>query len=63
LTLNKSEAIKLQNKVNSGDLIAIEQVILADTIQLDRLIAQIKKYTPVKAPKVETINSGSFIKI
>ena len=62
LTLNRAEAIKLQNKVISGELIAIEQVVLADSVQLDRLIAQLKKYTPIKAPKVDVVTKGIFIK-
>ncbi len=62
ITLNEPEAKSVQAKIASGDVIGLDDVIVASSPQFDALIASIKSnYTLSIAPTVAVITSNQLI--
>lgn len=58
VTLEKREAAVVKAKINSGDVQALTDVILADTSEFDELINILKEFTLIPAPIVSAIAKG-----
>ncbi|MCF6344530.1 MAG: hypothetical protein L3J15_07660 [Devosiaceae bacterium] len=61
VTLNEIEAKSVNKKIISGDVIGIDNVIVATSSEFDELIKNIKKYDFIKPDKVEIIKSLRII--
>ena len=61
ITLNEIEAESVNKKILSGDVIGIDEVIVASSNDFDELIKSIKTYNFIKPEKVEIIKSLRII--
>ena len=62
ITLNSAEAIRVRRKIGSGEILGLDDVILATSDDFDELINQLVGYTYVEPPQVEVISSSKVIK-
>ncbi len=62
LTLNSSEASTVNNKIKHGEVIGIDEVILANTNALDTFIGYLKGLTYEEAGQIQIINASSIVK-
>ena len=61
LTLNQSEAANVRRKISSGEVLGLDDVILATSEDFDGLVSELSGYTYVKPPKVDVISSSKII--
>jgi len=61
VTLNKKEGEGVKQKIKKGDVIGLDQVILAETGDIDNLMCSLKKYAFIKAPKVNVVQSDLIV--
>jgi hypothetical protein len=61
LTLEEYEATRVKEKINSGGVIGLDDVIIATNPEFDELIASLKKYKFSEPPTVKVIESNQII--
>lgn len=62
LTLNKEEALNVNNKIERGEVLGIDKVILASCNQFDDLIEDLKsKYSFYTPPPIKILTSNKII--
>jgi len=63
LTLEENEARSVKAKIKSGDVIGLDDVIVASLPEFDDLIMQLKKYELSEPPTVKVIESNQIVTI
>jgi len=61
ITLNSAEAIRVRRKVGSGEVLGLDDVILATSCEFDELITELMGYTYIVPPQVDVISSSKVI--
>lgn len=61
ITLNEKEAKSVKQKIKSGDVIGLDNVIVATSSEFDDLIAELKTYKFSEPPTVKVIESNQII--
>ncbi|MBS1519242.1 MAG: hypothetical protein JSS91_14245 [Bacteroidetes bacterium] len=61
LTLEDNEAKNVQKKIVSGDVIGLDKVIVATSIEFDLLVKELKSYNATEPPTVKVITSNQII--
>jgi hypothetical protein len=61
ITLEENEARSVKNKIKTGDVIGLDDVIVATSSEFDTLVTALKKYQFEKPPTVEVITSSQII--
>ncbi|WP_134088548.1 hypothetical protein [Olivibacter sp. XZL3] len=61
LTLDPGEASKNKARIKSGDIIGLDDVILATSAEFDDLIKDLKQFEPIEPPTVKVITSSQII--
>ena len=55
ITLDKSEAERLSRKIEKGEVLGLDKVVVATTSDMDNLIEELKYLTYIEAPRIETV--------
>ena len=63
ITLEEKEAKSVKTKIKSGDVIGLDNVIVATSNEFDELIKELKAYQFSDPPTVKVINSNQVITI
>jgi hypothetical protein len=63
ITLEEKEAKSVKTKIKSGDVIGLDNVIVATSNEFDELIKELKAYQFSEPPTVKVINSNQVITI
>lgn len=61
ITLEPREAASVKTKIRTGDVIGLDDVVLADTTEFDELIKSLKEYEFSDPPTVKVIESNQVI--
>jgi hypothetical protein len=61
ITLEETEAASVKEKIKSGDVIGLDDVIIATNQEFDRLIASLRKFKFSEPPTVKVIESNQII--
>jgi hypothetical protein len=61
ITLDENEALSVKDKIKSGDVIGLDDVIIATGDEFDKLITSLKKYELAEPPTVKVIQSNQII--
>ena len=61
ITLSVNEARSVKEKIKKGDVIGLDNVIVATTSEFDDLIADLKKYELEEPPTVKVIQSNQVV--
>jgi len=61
ITLEEKEAKNVKEKIKSGDVIGLDEVIVATNNEFDVLIEELKKYKFAEPPTVKVIESNQII--
>jgi len=61
LTLNEDEATSIKEKIKSGDVIGLNDVVVATKPEFDTLIVSLKQYQLSDPPTVKVIESNNII--
>lgn len=61
ITLNSSEADSVNGKIKKGDVIGLDKVILADSIEFNKLIEDIRSYNLIDSPNIKVIQANHII--
>ena len=61
ITLEEKEAKGVKEKIKTGDVIGLDDVIVATTSEFDMLIANLKKIRFEKPPTIEAIKSNQIV--
>ncbi len=61
ITLEENEAKSVKAKIKSGDVIGLDDVIVATSIEFDILIEELKKFNFSEPPTVKVIESNQII--
>ena len=61
ITLDEREAAGVARKIESGDVIALDSVVVANNSDFDRLISDLSDYTFIKAPEFSAVTRGRYI--
>jgi hypothetical protein len=61
ITLEENEARSVKAKIKSGDVIGLDNVIVATTPEFDELIAELKEFEFSEPPTVKVIESNQII--
>lgn len=61
ITLEENEARSVKNKIKTGDVIGLDDVIVATSSEFDVLVTTLKQYQFEKPPTVEVITSNQVI--
>lgn len=61
ITLEGNEGLNVRKKIKTGDVIGLDNVILADNIEFDEMIKEIREYNLYKPEPVTVINSNQII--
>ena len=61
ITLEKNEAKSVKAKIKTGDVIGLDEVIVATEPEFDLLVAELKKYQFEKPPTVQVISSNQVV--
>jgi len=61
VTLNENEANNVKLKIKSGDVLGLDEVVVATTNDFDDLVANLKKYIFDKPPKIKVIESNLIV--
>ena len=62
VTLDEPEAIKNRARIRTGDIIGLDDIILAISDEFNNLVDQLKKYDPEEPPTVKVITSTQVIR-
>jgi hypothetical protein len=63
ITLNENEAESVKGKIKKGDVIGLDDVIVATSSEFDELINELRKYNFAEPPTVKVMESSQVIKI
>jgi hypothetical protein len=63
ITLDVKEAESVRSKIKSGDVIGLNEVIVATSKEFDELIIELKKYSFYEPPTVKVIESNQIVTI
>ena len=63
VTLEENEAKSVKEKIKSGDIIGLDNVVVATSIEFDELIEELKSYKFSEPPTVKVIESNQIITI
>jgi hypothetical protein len=63
VTLEENEAKSVKAKIKSGDVIGLDNVVVATSIEFNELIKELKSYKFSKPPTVKVIESNQIITI
>ncbi|OGW26384.1 MAG: hypothetical protein A2X59_05275 [Nitrospirae bacterium GWC2_42_7] len=61
VTLHKSEAESVKAKIKSGDVIGLDNVVVASSPEFDKLVTELKVYKAKEPPTVKVIQSTQVI--
>lgn len=61
ITLEENEARSVKEKIKSGDIIGLDNVIVATSAEFDALIVQMKQYEFSEPPTLKVIESNQII--
>lgn len=61
ITLEKGEATTVRKKISEGQVLGLDDVILATSESLDMLIDELAGYTYIKPPRVNIVSSTRII--
>ncbi len=61
VTLEENEASSVKKKIKSGDVIGLDNVVVATTSEFDDLISELKSYQFSEPPSVKVIESNQII--
>lgn len=65
ITLDNSEAERLSRKIEQGEVLGLDKVVVATTSDMHNLIKELKYLTYIEAPRIETVTgrcvSGALI--
>lgn len=61
ITLQKGEAATVRKKIREGQVLGLDDVILATSESFDELIHELSGYTYIKPPRVEVVSSTRII--
>lgn len=61
ITLEEKEAKSVKAKIKSGDVIGLDNVIVATSLEFDELIKELKKFQLSEPPTVKVIESNQII--
>ncbi len=61
ITLEEKEAKSVKEKIKSGDVIGLDNVIVATSSEFDQLIKELKKFELSEPPTVKVIESNQII--
>lgn len=61
ITLGKNEAVNVKNKIKKGDVIGLDDVIVASEPEFDILISELKKLEFSEPPTVKVITANQVI--
>jgi len=61
ITLNENEAKGVKEKIKKGDIIGLDNVVVATSDEFDSLINELKKYEFLESPTVKVIESNQII--
>ena len=61
ITLSENEARSVKKKVQSGDVIGLDDVVVATHTEFDQLVRDLKKYTLATPPTVKVISSTQMV--
>lgn len=63
ITLDVKEAESVRSKIKTGDVIGLNEVIVATSNEFDELIIELKKYSFYEPPTVKVIESNQIVTI
>ncbi len=61
ITLGEREANSVKEKIKTGDVIGLDDVIIASSSELDNMISEVKKYNLITPGSIEIIKSNQAI--
>lgn len=61
VTLEEREALSVKNKIKTGDVIGLDDVIVATSSDFDKLIVELKQFQFSEPPTVKVIQSNQII--
>lgn len=61
ITLEEKEIQRLKEKINNGEVIGLDNVILANSPEFDQIIMDLKKYDLYEAPQIRAVYSNHLI--
>jgi len=61
ITLNEKEAFGVKNKIKKGDVIGLDNVVVATNQEFDKLVLDLKSYKFEEPPMVKVIKSNQVI--
>ncbi|TAE33180.1 MAG: hypothetical protein EAZ92_00840 [Candidatus Kapaibacterium sp.] len=61
ITMNQKEANSVNQKISTGDVIGLDEVIFASSERFDNLISELKKMTFTDSPTVQVITSNQIV--
>ena len=61
ITLEKGEATIVRKKIREGQVLGLDDVILASSESLDGLIHELAGYTYIKPPRVDVVSSTRIL--
>lgn len=61
ITMDVNEAQTVNNKINVGDALGIDKVVVATNSDFDDLISELRKLTYIKPEKIDVITSHKII--
>ena len=61
ITLNSAEAKSVKAKIKTGDIIGLDDVIVATAPEFDSMVAELKKFVFAEPPTVKVIESNQMV--
>ncbi len=61
ITLDSNEALSVKNKIKTGDVIGLDNVIVATSNEFDKLVSDLKKFDFEDPPTVKVIESNQIV--
>ena len=61
ITLNSTEAKSVKAKIKTGDIIGLDDVIVATAPEFDSMVAELKKFVFAEPPTVKVIESNQMV--
>ncbi|MCQ2280175.1 MAG: hypothetical protein MJZ49_05175 [Bacteroidales bacterium] len=63
LTMSESEAVNVKEKIKSGDVIGLDDIVVCSTSEIDDFISSLKKYDFKEAGEISIIKSTQIVKL
>jgi len=63
ITLDEKEAISVKKKIFTGDIIGLDDIIIATKPDFDKFISEIKKFKFIEPPTVQVIKTSQVVTI